>query len=153
MLFDSFVPIVALTDQFLSLSHRFLSFPSCRLLLLCDQAKATRDVFDFARDGNLPDAKKCIMNGANIDEYKDSVREKKPKINVRHTHDPLERVPMSSGPQERVPNVLSPVGMGQPSRRGHMCPRGFGHEAPCICPLGRRVGFLVHHLDVARISI
>ena len=40
-----------------------------------------------------------------------------------------------------------------PSRRGHMCPRGFGHEAPCVYPLGRQVGILVHHLDVARISI
>jgi hypothetical protein len=69
-------------------------------VLLCVQAKATRDVFDFAKDGKLPDVKKCIMNGANIDEYKDSVRGKKTKINVRHIHDPLERVPMSSGPKE-----------------------------------------------------
>jgi len=48
-------------------------------------------VFDFAKNGKLPDVKECIMNGANVDEYKDSVREKKKKINVRHTHDPLER--------------------------------------------------------------
>jgi hypothetical protein len=59
------------------LSHRFLGFSSYRHLLLCVQAKATRDVFDFAIHGNLEGAKKCIVNGANVDEYKDSVREKK----------------------------------------------------------------------------
>ena len=51
ILVSYFFPIVAFTDQFLSLSHRFLCFPSCRLLLLCVKAKATRDVFDVARDG------------------------------------------------------------------------------------------------------
>ena len=46
-----------------------------RHLLLCAQAKATREVFDFARNGKLEDVKKCILAGANVDEYKDSVRE------------------------------------------------------------------------------
>jgi hypothetical protein len=67
---------------------------------MCVQAKASKDVFPFARDNNLAGVKECIMNGANIDEYKDSVRGKKTKINIRHIHDPLERIPMSSGPQE-----------------------------------------------------
>jgi hypothetical protein len=34
-------------------------------------------VFDFARDNNLAGVKECIMNGANVDEYKDAVRGKK----------------------------------------------------------------------------
>jgi len=41
-------------------------------------AKATKDVFPFARDNNLAGVKGCIMKGANVDEYKDSVREKEP---------------------------------------------------------------------------
>ena len=67
---------------------------------MCVQAKASMDVFPFARDNNLAGVKECIMNGANVDEYKDEVREKKTKIKVRHTHDSIERVSMSSGPQE-----------------------------------------------------
>ena len=67
---------------------------------MCVQAKASKDLFPFARDNNFAGVKECIMNGANVDEYKDAVREKKPKIKVRHTHDSLERVPKSSGPQE-----------------------------------------------------
>jgi hypothetical protein len=44
---------------------------------MCVQAKASMDVFPFARDNNLAGVKECIMNGANVDEYKDAVREKK----------------------------------------------------------------------------
>jgi hypothetical protein len=57
------------------LSHQFLSLPSCRHLLLCIQAKATRDVFGFAQIDDVAGVKKCIVNGANVDEYKNEVRE------------------------------------------------------------------------------
>jgi hypothetical protein len=81
--FIIFLLLLVLT--FFSLSHRFLCFSSCRHLLMCVQAKASKDVFPFARDNNLAGVKECIMNGANVDEYKDEVRGKeKPKINVRH---------------------------------------------------------------------
>jgi hypothetical protein len=66
------------TNLFLSLSHRFMCFSSCRNLLMCVQAKASKDLFPFAGDNNLAGVKECIMNGANVDEYKDAVREKKP---------------------------------------------------------------------------
>ena len=86
------------------LSHRFLRLPSCRHLLLCVQAKATNNVIDFAQRGDVAGVQKCITDGANVDEYKDKVREKKnPKINVRNTHVPQEWVPMTSGLQVRVP--------------------------------------------------
>jgi len=54
--------------------------------------------------------------------------------------------------RERERKTPTPITLAHalpPSRRGHMFPRGFGHEAPCICPLRRQVVFLVHHLDVA----
>ena len=44
---------------------------------MCVQAKASMDLFPFALDNNFAGVKECIMNGANVDEYKDAVREKK----------------------------------------------------------------------------
>jgi len=44
---------------------------------MCVQAKASEDLFPLAQDNNLAGVKECIMNGANVDEYKDWVREKK----------------------------------------------------------------------------
>ena len=59
------------------LSHRFLRLPSCRHLLLRVQSKATNDVFDFARSGDVAGVQKCITDGANVVEYKGVVREKR----------------------------------------------------------------------------
>ena len=71
-----FKSLFVLTSFFLS--HRFLRFPFCRHLLLCVQAKATNDVFRSAQRGNVPGVLKCINKGANVDKYKDEVREKEP---------------------------------------------------------------------------
>jgi hypothetical protein len=50
----------------------FSYFP---LLSVDAQAAATREVFDAARDGKEDAVKKCIANGADVDGYKDSVRD------------------------------------------------------------------------------
>ena len=50
----------------------FSSFP---LLSVDAQAAATREVFDAARNGKVDDVKNCIANGADVDGYKDWVRD------------------------------------------------------------------------------
>jgi hypothetical protein len=76
-------------------------------------------------------------------------KEKEIKCSRKTAQEPL--TPPSKRERERTNGPLS-IALAHalpPSRRGHMCPRGFGHKAPCICPLRRQVVFLVHHLDVA----
>ena len=57
---------------------------------MCVQAKASGDLFPLAQDNNLAGVKECIMNGANVDEYKDWVREKK-TLNQGEAHTRLTR--------------------------------------------------------------
>ena len=76
-------------------------------------------------------------------------KKKEIKCSRKTAQEPL--TPPSKRERERTNGPLS-IALAHalpPSRRGHMFPRGFGHEAPCICPLRRQVVFLVHHLDVA----
>ena len=83
-------------------------------------------------------------------------KEKEIKCSRKTAQEPLtcDRLPPHHPLRERererkTPTPITLAHALPPLRRGHMFPRGFGHEAPCICPLRRQVVFLVHHLDVA----
>ena len=54
-----------------------------------------------------------------------------PLNKVRPHHPQRERERKRKTPPPSTPTRALP-----PSRRGHMCPRGFGHEAPCNLPFG-----------------